>query len=329
MIRTTARRRRAGLLALPAAVVLAAPVLLAACGGSSVGVTPSASGATSSAATTSTVRPAGFPVTVIGANGPLTLKAAPTHIVSMSPTATEMLFAIGAGAQVEAADSNSNYPSNAPTTKLSAYQPNAEAVAAYKPDLVVISNDANGLLAALRKLAIPALVLPAAATLDDSYAQLDTLGKATGHGDDAAKVVTQTEQRIAAAVASVPASSKGLKVYHELDQTYYSVTSKTFIGGIYAMFGLKNIADAAKGASSGYPQLSAEYVVTSSPDLIVLADTKCCQQSAAAVAKRPAFAAVLAVKTGKVLALDDDVASRWGPRIADFATSIAKALGGS
>ncbi len=269
-----------------------------------------------------------FPVTVIGANGSVTLSAPPQKIVSMSPTATEMLFAIGAGEQVEAVDDNSDFPANAPTTKLSAFQPNAEAVAGYTPDLVIVSNDANGLLASLKKLKVPTVVMPAATNLDQSYAQITALGQATGHEADAEKVIAETKARIAKAVASAPASVKGKKVYHELDQTFYSATSTTFVGSIYSMFGLTNIADRAKDAASsgGYPKLSAEYVVTSAPDLIVLADTKCCQQSAAAVAKRPGFATVPAVKAGKVVGTDDDIASRWGPRTADFAESIAKAL---
>ena len=90
-----------------------------------------------------------FPVTVHAANGPVTLAHKPARIVSLSPTATEDLFAIGAGGQVVAVDDQSNYPPKAPKTKLSGYTPNAEAIAAYKPDLVVASSDANGLLAAL------------------------------------------------------------------------------------------------------------------------------------------------------------------------------------
>jgi ABC-type Fe3+-hydroxamate transport system substrate-binding protein len=126
----------------------------------------------------------------------------------------------------------------------------------------------------------------------------------------------------------VPASAKGEKVYHELDQTYYSATSSTFIGSIYKMFGLENIADGAPKAGSGYPQLSAEYVVGQKPDLIVLADTVCCQQSEQTVAKRPAFDTVPAVKEHRVLAIEDDVAGRWGPRVADFAEAVAKELRG-
>lgn len=307
-----------------AAVVGAGLVTLAACGGSSSGAAgTSASAAPSASATTAA---AAFPVTVTGQNGDVTLKAQPSHIVSLSPTATETLFAIGAGAQVVAVDDQSNFPADAPKTKLSGFQPNAEAVAGYDPDLVVASNDANGLVAALTKLGVPTLVLPAATTLDEAYAQIETLGTATGHGDDAAKVAQETKDRITAAIGSVPASAKGLKVYHELDNTFYSATSTTFIGSIYKQFGLVNIADGAKDASGGYPQLSAEYVVKQAPDLIVLADTKCCQQSAATLAKRPGFSAVPAVKNGRVLEGDDDIASRWGPRTADFAEAVAKEL---
>ena len=311
------------------AAAVGAGLLLAACGGgsSSTGVTPSAS--TTPSAAPSSSAPAAFPVTVTGQNGDVTLDAQPSKIVSLSPTATEVLFAIGAGAQVTAVDDQSNYPTDAPKTKLSGFQPNAEAVAGYEPDLVVLANDANGVVASLKKLGVPTLVLPAATTLDEAYAQWVTLGSATGHKDDADKLVTTTKDTVAAAVASVPPAAKGQKVYHELDNTFYSATSKTFIGSIYGLFGLTNIADGAKDASGGYPQLSAEYVVKQAPDLIVLADTKCCQQSAATLAKRPGFAAVPAVKNGHVLEADDDVVSRWGPRIGDFATAVASELSAS
>ncbi|HEV7189404.1 MAG TPA: ABC transporter substrate-binding protein [Blastococcus sp.] len=311
------RRSTAALTALLLALLLA----LTACG---------SSGSSNSAATTgsSAAGQAHFPVTVTGANGRITVPGEPTSIVSMSATATEMLFAIGAGSQVKAVDSTSNYPTTAPITKLSAFTPNAEAIVAYHPDLVVLSDDMNGIVKSLAALKVPTLQLTAAKSLDDTYSQLNTLGDATGHSDKAGAVVADMRQRITKAVASVPAEVKGEKVYHELDQTYYSATSSTFIGGIYTMFGLDNIADGAPKAGSGYPQLSAEYVVGQKPDLIVLADTVCCQQTAALVAKRPAFDTIPAVKDHRILEVNDDVASRWGPRVADLVESIAQALRG-
>jgi cobalamin transport system substrate-binding protein len=317
-------------------VSLAVPVLAlaAACSGSpgvstSSSVSSAGSSVASSGGSSASGSPtASFPVTVTGSKGPLTLTSQPHRVVSLSAAETEILFAIGAGPQVVAVDDQSNFPPGVPTTKLSGYTPNAEAIAGYHPDLVVLSDDQNGIVGALGKLKIPALLLKAPQSLDASYTQYATLGTATGHPAEAATAVATVKKRISDAVASVPKSTKPLSVYHELEQDYYSATSKTFIGSIYSLFGLKNIADAAKGADSGYPQLSAEYVVKAAPDLVVLADTKCCGQSPATLAKRPAFDTIPAVKAGKVIAADDDIVSRWGPRTADFAAVIAKELGG-
>jgi ABC-type Fe3+-hydroxamate transport system substrate-binding protein len=302
------------------ALLLSPLLALAACGGSSSSAGGDSGGSGAS--------DAGFPVTVTGDNGELTVDAQPEAIVSLSATATEMLFAIGAGPQVEAVDNTSNHPEDAPVTDLSAFTPNAEAIAGYSPDLVVLSDDMNGVVDALGALDIPVLQLTAAQTLDDSYEQLETLGAATGHADDAAKVVTEMQDRIEAAVDSVGDSGEGLRVYHELDPTFYSAASSTFIGSVYELFGLENIADGAEGASGGYPQLSAEYVVGQAPDLVVLADTICCEQSAETLAQRPAFDTLPAVQEGRVLEASDDIASRWGPRVADFAESVAETLAG-
>ena len=302
------------------ALLLSLLLALTACGGSSssAGEDSGGSGAGDTA----------FPVTVTGDNGELTIDAQPEAIVSLSATATEMLYAIGAGPQVEAVDDTSNYPEDAPVTDLSAFTPNAEAIAGYGPDLVVLSDDMNGVVDALGALDIPVLQLSAAQTLDDSYEQLETLGTATGHADDAAKVVTEMQDRIEAAVESVGDSGSGLRVYHELDPTFYSAASSTFIGSVYELFGLENIADGAEDAAGGYPQLSAEYVVGQAPDLVVLADTICCEQSAETLAQRPAFDTLPAVQEGRVLEASDDIASRWGPRVADFAESVAEILAG-
>jgi iron complex transport system substrate-binding protein len=258
-----------------------------------------------------------------GQDGTTTGAAAPEprRIVSLSPTATEMLFAIGAGDQVVAVDSNSNYPAEAPRTDLSAYQPNIEAIAGHKPDLVVYSDDPGELKAGLDKLSIPVLHQPAATSLDDTYAQLGQLGQATGHADEAAQVAASMRAEIAKIAAARP--ERPLTYYHELDKNLYTATSKTFIGQLYGQLGLKNIADAADKEATGYPQLSAEYIIKADPDLIFLADTKCCGQSARTVAARDGWDQLTAVRTGGVVELDDDVASRWGPRVVDFLKTVA------
>jgi iron complex transport system substrate-binding protein len=278
-------------------------------------------GSTSDAAAP-TGQGAAFPVTLDSPGGKVVLDQRPERIVSLSPTATEMLFAIGAGGQAVAVDSNSNYPEEAPRTELSAYQPNLEAIAGYKPDLVVYSDDPGELAAGLGKLGIPALQQPAATRLDDTYAQLDQLGRATGHQAEA-RQLTATMRAEIEKIAAAARPERPLTYYHELDKNLYTATSKTFIGQLYDQLGMKNIADAADKEASGYPQLSAEYVIKSDPDLIFLADTKCCGQSARTVAARDGWGQLTAVRSGAVVALDDDVASRWGPRVVDFLKTVA------
>ena len=267
-----------------------------------------------------------FPVTLTAANGSVTIASKPARIVSLSPTATEMLFAIGAGAQVVAVDDQSNYPAQAPKTKLSGFQPNVEAIATYHPDLVVASDDVAHLVASLTRISIPVLLEPAAKTIDDSYAQINQLGQATGHTPEATTLATDMKSRIQTIVAGVPQFATPPTYYHELDNTYFSATSHTFIGSVYGLLGLKNIADPADKKASGYPQLSAEYIITANPQIIFLADTKCCGQSEATVKKRAGWDKLAAVKGGRVIALDDDVASRWGPRIVDFLQIVENAL---
>jgi iron complex transport system substrate-binding protein len=234
-----------------------------------------------------------------------------------------MLFAINAGSQVVAVDDQSNFPANAPMTKLSGFQPNIEAIASYSPDLVVAVDDTSGLVHGLGALSISVLIETAAKNFEESYKQIQQLGQATGHIADATSLEKKMRADLAATVASIPKGSRQLKIYHELDDTYYSATSATFIGQVYALFGLKNIADGAKASAGDYPQLSAEYIVSSSPDVIVLADTKCCHQNLNTVAARAGWSSIAAVKTGQVIGVDDDIASRWGPRVVDFVRALA------
>jgi cobalamin transport system substrate-binding protein len=249
----------------------------------------------------------------------------PERIVSLSPSATEMLFAIGAGKQVVAVDDQSNYPANAPHSKLSGYEPNVEAIAGYDPDLVVASGDPGNLVDGLGKLDIDVLIQEAPTNLAGAYAEIEELGDVTGHEKEAAAVVTRMRTQIAQLVDQASGRT-GLKVFHELGPDYYSATSKTFIGSIYRELGAENIADGAGKKAPDYPQLSAEYILKSDPDLIVLSDTKCCGQTFEKVAARPGWKKIDAVEDEHVVEVDDDVASRWGPRIVEFVRIVAEAM---
>jgi len=269
-----------------------------------------------------------FPVTVHAADGTVRITSRPTAIVSLSPTATEMLYAIGAGSQVKAVDLDSDYPPGVPRTQLDGNNPNVEAIAAYKPDLVVASDEATNVDRQLRALGIPVVSEPAAANLSQAYAQFDELGQATGHEPQARAEVGKIKRQIARIVASVHKPSRPETYYYELDQTYYSAASSTFIGQVLGLLGLRSIADAARGtaANGGYPQLSGEFVLKANPGYILLADTICCGQSAATVAGRPGWSGLAAIKGGRVLGLNDDIASRWGPRVVDLLSEVAAEL---
>ena len=227
---------------------------------------------------------------------------------------------------VVAVDDQSDYPPTAPRTALSGFKPNVEAIAAKRPDLVVIADDSTGLSGALAKLGIPTIVDDPATTLDTAYAQITQLGQATGHAAQAGALVASMRSAIATVVASSPRRTQPVRIYHEVDQTFYSATSSTFIGQLYKLLGAQDIADAADSQGSGYPQLSAEYIVKADPAVIFLADGLCCGQTRATVSARPGWSAISAVKYGDVVTLNDDIASRWGPRVVDLVRAIEAGL---
>ena len=251
-----------------------------------------------------------------------TAASIPSGIVSLSATATEILFAIGAGGQVVAVDDQSTYPVEAPMSALSGFTPNVESIAGYDPDLVVISYDPGDLVVGLDALGIDVLMQGAANAIDDTYAQIAELGGLTGHVDEAAALNTAIAAELEALAEGQPGA--GMTYFHEIDSTLYSATSSTFLGRLYALLGLENIADPADEDGWGYPQLSPEYVIDVDPDLIFLADAEW-GVSAETVAARPGWDTMSAVQAGNVFPLDE-TAGRWGPRIVDFLITVRAAV---
>lgn len=303
-----------------ARLFLSVTLFLTACGSS--GASSDTTLVVETTITETTVAEDTYPVTV----GDLTLDAQPVRIVSLSPTATEMLYAIGAGTQVVAVDEFSNFPLEAVAlgTALSGYEPNIESISTFEPDLVIASYDPGGLVEQLKSLGIPVFINDAATSLDNTYEQIEQLGVLTGHTAQAVQLSSQIRFEIETAVTSIDVPTQ-LSYYYELDNTYYSVTSNTFIGQVFGLFGLRNIADSAE-TGNNYPQLSAEAIVSSNPDLIFLADTKISHESIATVGARAGWSDMKAVTSGNVVELDDDIASRWGPRIIELVKAILAAI---
>ncbi len=295
------------------AVVLLTLVLAAAgCGGSEPTTGP-VGGETTTAPTTTPP-----PTTTTATPAPVM----PEAILSLSPTATEILFAVGAGGQVVAVDDQSTYPADAPMSALSGFTPNVEAIAGYDPDLVVISYDPGDLVVGLEALGIDVLMQGAANVIDDTYAQITELGALTGHVDGAEALNESIAEGLEELAEGQPGA--GMTYFHEVDATLYSTTSTTFLGQLYALLGLENIADPADEDGWGYPQLSPEYVIDTDPDLIFLADAEW-GESAETVAARPGWDTLSAVRAGNVFPLDE-TAGRWGPRIVDFLTTVNQAV---
>jgi iron complex transport system substrate-binding protein len=297
-------------------------LVLAACAGNDGGGSASPAEASAGAADEA------FPVTIETDGGAVVIDEQPARIVSLSPTATETLFAIGANDQVIAVDDQSSYPAGAPVSDLSGFTPNVEAIAGYEPDLVVAGFDPGGLREGLEQVGVTVLLQPAAADLSQAYEQIEQLGAATGHSEEAGELLQSMRTRIDELADSLPREADGLTVYHEISPDFFSATSATFIGSIYELLGLTNIADEAGAEAPDYPQLSAEYIVSADPDLIVLSDTKCCDQTADTVAARPGWDGITAVSQGSVVEVDDDIASRWGPRTVEFVETVAAAVSG-
>lgn len=257
----------------------------------------------------------------------VTIPAMPERIVSASATHTELLYALGVEDRIVAVDLFSNYPPEAAEKEqIDAFNLNVEAVAAYDPDLVILSYDPGDAVAGFEALGIPTILFPfAPATIEDAYAEWEAVGAAVGADDQASVLIQQARNDIEAVLARVPTDLEPPTYYHELGPELYSITSNTFIGSIYAMAGMTNIADPADEAGFGYPQLSAEYILEADPDFIFLADTVFAGQNADTVAARPGWETLSAVQEGRVIALNDDLASRWGPRIVEFLETVVAA----
>lgn len=258
-----------------------------------------------------------------------TASRCPTRIVSLSPTATEDLFAVGAGRQVVAVDSDSNYPGNAPRKSgLDAYEPNAEAIAGdYDPDLVVVSYDANHVIEELRAIpGIRVLYEPTAANLAAAYDQIEAIGEATCHTAAAVHEVGTIKRQLTAIERATGTKGHGLTYYDEISAppSDYAASSRSFIGELFTLLGMRNITNAA----SGYPELSQESIVHANPEMIFLSDNEPADGGVtiADVEHRHGWSTIRAIRDHAIYDLNDDAASRWGPRIVVLMREISNAI---
>ena len=245
----------------------------------------------------------------------------PKRIISLSPSITEILFEIGSGNQVIAVDNLSNYPNEAPISDISAYDPNVEAISLLNPDLVILSYNIKNLKTALKKIGIETIYLPAPLNFEDILDQIDYLGLKTGNEDKAKNLISKMKVRMKT-LQKLRENEKATKIYHEIDPNYYSPSKFSFIGDIYQKLNYKNVANKADISNLGYPKLSPELIISENPDLIILPgkDNKYVEK----VKLRPGWSYIEAVKKNNFLLINNDIASRWGPRILNFASILVE-----
>lgn len=257
------------------------------------------------------------------------LESAAQRIVSLAPSNTEILFALGAGDQVVGRDEVSDYPEAAlalPTVGgWSGFS--AEAIVALEPDLVLAAeiNDPE-LVAELEKLGVTVYYLSNPKTLEDLYTNIEIVATLTGR--DATKLTDSLKARVAAVDEKLASVKEKPVVFYEIDATDpskpYTAGPGTFIDLLIARAGGQNVVTLA-GITDPYPQIGLEQLVLTPPDIILLGDAAY-GQSAETVAARQGWDALKAVIDGKIFPFDDNLVSRPGPRLIDGLEALAKLL---
>jgi len=303
-------------------LLIAGALALSACGGGEASTT--ASPATVVAGSPAATATAPFPVTIKDDKGvEVTINSAPARVVALAPSFVEVLFALGAGGSVVAADENTDYPPEAASIpKISGFQPSLEGIAGYNPDLVLLLFDPGGLQDALRQAGFNTLYLASPASIDDTFKQIETIGAALGRGVAAQGLIGQMQASLAGIKGRIPQGAAGPRVYHEVDNTFYTAGPGSFVDDLYSTLGAKNIAEST---GEPFPQLSAEAIISADPEVIILAD-EFAGESRDTVAARPGWSQISAVKNGRVFTIDPNIVSRPGPRLIDALETLAKLL---
>ena len=308
-----------------AGLTLLAALLAAACdGGDDPPVATATPAATMAPATPPPTPAAAFPLTVEDSAGTaVTLEAAPGRIISYSPGATEILFAIGAGDRVVATDEFSDFPAETEALPKLAYSsPEPEGALVLEPDLLLMATQQREQVEQFRSLGMTVLFLDSAQDLDGVFWMIALLGEVTGNHQQAADLTASMLERIGAVTVALDDVEEGPLVFFELTADLYTAGEDTFVGELLALAKARNIA---AGAASSYPQLTAEAIVAAAPDVVLLADGEW-GESYETVCARPGWDAIPACLDGRVHPLDGDLTSRPGPRIVDGLEQIARLL---
>lgn len=264
-----------------------------------------------------------YPFTIKDDTGTeVTFAEAPAKVVTLVPSETEIMFAIGAGDQVVGVDEYSNYPEEAASKqKVGDMTTNIEAVAALEPDLVLASASMNtDAIAQLRELDIPVFASEPT-TYDATVAKIELIGKIMNKGTEAGQVAEHmrtVKQQVTDAVKDAQAKS----VYLEFSPGW-TVGSGTFLDELLTLAGGTNIA----GSQAGWYEVSAEEVVKQNPNVIIYPDLQADPNPIlAAIESRPGWEVIDAISNKQLFAVAEDPLVRVGPRLADGLLELAQKI---
>jgi iron complex transport system substrate-binding protein len=248
----------------------------------------------------------------------------PSRIISFSPGATEILFAIGAGDQVIAADQFSDFPAETADLEQVSYSaPDPERSLGLDPDLVIMATNQQESVEQFRGLGLVVLFNLEPDSVEGVLENISLLGKVTGHDEEAAALVDEMESRIEAVETALADVESGPRVFYELSDGLYTAAPQTFIGGYLSLLKASNVA---AGAESPFPQLTVEALIEANPEVILLADAAFLDGGPESVSARSGWDAIDAVINGRLYPVDPDIGNRPGPRIVDAIEQVAALL---
>jgi iron complex transport system substrate-binding protein len=259
----------------------------------------------------------------------ITLNGLPQRIISLAPSNTEILFAIGAGEQIVGRDALSDFPeeSKSSTDIGSTFDAlNTELIVSLNPDLILAAEiNTPEQVKQLEDLDLTVYYLKNPTTLEEMYGNLELVAQMTGHQEEATSLIESLKARVAAVDEKIAPISSRPNVFYEMDATDpskpFTAGKGTFIDQLIDRAGGHNIASDLEG----YPQLSLEQVVAADPAFIILGDARY-GVSPESIAERPGWENLSAVKNGQIFPFNDDLVSRPGPRLVDALEELAKLL---
>ena len=242
------------------------------------------------------------------------------RVVSLSTTHTEIIQTLGGENLLVGIDSFSE--SELPIEKIDAFTVTADELVNLNPDLVIVAFDFNGIIDGLEALNLNFVLLPPARNFDEVYTQIMEIGNLINKSDESIDLVSEMENDVAEIIENF--SAQNVKVFHEIGYTYgiYTVNENSFIGEIYNLLGVDNIANFKEDPfGSGYPEFSEEEILMANPNLIIVGHSDYLNKD---LSTRVGWEVITAIQSGNLFFLDENLANNWGTNTVDLLNTLSE-----